>query len=266
MDRKVSPVKKMAYFIALSTALAFVVFGISGNDETKKRHSGPIIGDLGGVPVSIPRPFAHFVEYDSEPHFLEKNEVPAPESQRTFESKIRSFGFEIRYPDMASEEAKTQAEKLKSDISNTMWMRVGISAGENYGSTGDEALERKRERYLDPKRKHYSYSPLPEKTYGLTGYTPSGIDESRRLPISKGGVGADMNDKNIYFFRDENNQISTFIECSNMEHTAARCQHFFNLKPIMKAHVRVNYRKELLENWREIQSSVSQVLIGFHAN
>lgn len=221
----------------------------------KENRKGPVIGDLGGVPVSIPQPFARFVEYDRDPHFMEKRLLPPPE--RTYRSRLRSFGFEVRFPDMASEEAKT---KENSNIYTTMWMRVGVTAGEHYGSSGDEGLERHVARISDSKGHSFSWEPLPEKTYGLTGYTPVGIDISHRdIPV----LGADMRDKNRYYYRDENGRITTYIECSNMKHEAAQCQQRFNLSPIMKAHVRVNYRKGLLPHWREVQSSVSQVIVGF---
>ena len=81
---------------------------------------------------------------------------------------------------MASVEAKTPDERRHEDIFNTMWMRVGVSAGERYGSAGDEFLEKQLAMYLDPQRKRYRYVPLPEKTYDLTGYTPTDIDDKRR--------------------------------------------------------------------------------------
>jgi hypothetical protein len=150
-----------------------------------------------------------------------------------------------------------------------MWMRVGISSGESYGSMGDQGLINKSNRYLVEGKscyaKCFTYVPLPDKAYGLTGYTPtgSGVDvEKRSINF---GRGTDMRDKNIYIYEDEQGQISTLIECSNRTHAAARCQQFFNLNPLMKGHVRVSYRKGLLPHWREIQQSVTALIYGFKA-
>lgn len=229
------------------------------------KSTDPVIGDLGDVPVVIPRSFARFVEYDADPHFMERKGWSSPE--RTFQSGLRSFGFEVRYPDMASVEVQTPAEK---DIFTTMWMRVGISTGEDYGD--DKGLNRTKTRYLSQdrpclSRNHcYIYKPLPEKIHGLTGYTPtgSGVDLERRNIES--GRGADMRDKNIYFFQDDSGRVTTLIECSNMTHAAALCQQFFNLSPVMKAHISVSYRKGLLPHWQQIQQSVSELLYSFEAN
>lgn len=226
-----------------------------------KVYSESLIGDLGGVPVSIPRPFAHFVEYDDDPHFMEKEGWVPPE--RTYQSKIRSFGFEVRFPDMASEDMKTHEERLKKDIFNTMWMRVGVDAGEDYGSSGDVAFERYLQNYLNPNRKRFVYGRLPNKTFGLTGYTPIDVDKSLREQVIG---GASIRDKNIYYAKNKDGRITTFIECGNKKHRAVNCRQSFNLGPLMKVRVSVSYRKELLPHWREIQSSVSKVFRSFQVD
>lgn len=38
---------------------------------------------------------------------------------------------------------------------------------------------------------------------------------------------------------------------------------FFVLDPAMHASVQVSFRKGLLEDWREIKTSVSKILLGF---
>ena len=54
----------------------------------KENQTGSIIGELGGVPVSIPKPYAHFVEYENDPHFLKPRKGEPP--KRTYQSKLRS--------------------------------------------------------------------------------------------------------------------------------------------------------------------------------
>lgn len=228
-----------------------------------KKLTEPVVGDLGGVPVAVPRPFARFVEYGADPHFMERKGWSVPE--RTFQSKLRSFGFEVRYPDMASVEVKTPAEK---DIHTTMWMRVGINTGENYGI--DDSLDYRKKSRINSNypctSKCFTYVPLPEKTYDLTGYTPtgSGVDvEKRSINF---GRGTDMRDKNIYYYEDDSGHVTTFIECSNRAHAAAPCTQFFNLNPLMKAHVTVSYRKGLLPHWQQIQQSVTELIYSFETN
>ena len=109
-----------------------------------------VIGDLGGVPVRIPHYFANYVEYDGDPGFGEKRKGTVPE--RTYQSKLASFGFKVRFPDMAglsSPEMWKDYEKY-SDYnwkdyydpikSITPWIRVGFRSGEIY--PGDGFLDR----------------------------------------------------------------------------------------------------------------------------
>lgn len=227
----------------------------------RENQSDSIIGDLGGVPVSIPKPYAHFVEYDGDPHFMEKRIGLTP--SRTQTSKLTSFGFEIRFPDMAADTEEAKAEKEASTIQTTKWMRVGIASHSAYGAGGDESLEKYTSAITEPGRHRYRYEPLPTETQGLSGFTPVGTDLSRR---NLGGGGADMSDQNIYVHRDKNGRVSTYIECGNMTHSADRCKQYFNLKPAMRVRVWVNYRKDLLPQWREIQTSVTKVILGFRVN
>lgn len=223
----------------------------------RENQTGPIIGDLGGVPVSIPKPYAHFVEYDGDPHFMEKRIGPPP--PRTQNSKLASFGFEIRFPDMEPVTEKTKVEKKATTIQTTTWMRVGINSHSHYGTAGDESLDNYAARIAETTAQR-RYEPLPKETYGLTGFAPVITDEARKKPAG------DAYDRNIYIHRDKNGRVDTYIECSNRTHAAAPCEQYFNLRPDMRIQVSVGYRKGLLPQWREIQSSVTQVILGFRVN
>ncbi len=106
---------------------------------TQPKPTTPVVGELGGIPVSMPRSFVRFVEYDKSPHFMAKNKEDKP--QRTPLSRLRSFGFEVRYPDIDPKQVKTKEEKNNH---TTMWMSVGVTTREYYGSTGDKSLENKK--------------------------------------------------------------------------------------------------------------------------
>ncbi|MFZ5560525.1 MAG: hypothetical protein ACOY41_03180 [Pseudomonadota bacterium] len=249
--------------IALLVFSVFFIFlRISSCSENSRNDL--VVGNLGGVPVEIPRAYTRFVEYNQASSFLEY--ISAVFLKRSYDSKLRGFAFETRYPDMASAEVKTKADE---DIFSTMWMRVLIDSGENYGSSGDEALENHKKWYLDKRHtclsrnKCFVYIPLPDKTFGLTGYTPTGTGVDESLRNINGGLGTDYRDRNIYFYQDEAGRVMTFVVCGNRTHGAERCEQYFNLNPVMKAHVKVNYRKELLPHWQKIQSSVTKLIYSF---
>ena len=99
---------------------------------TEARYSkSDAVGDLGGMPVTIPQYFANFVEYEGDPGW-EKRVGPVP--KRDHHSKLVSFGFEVRFPDMVG----LNSDELKEDhqnstIYNTQWLDVGITTGKNFG-------------------------------------------------------------------------------------------------------------------------------------
>ncbi|MDO3524302.1 hypothetical protein [Ralstonia pseudosolanacearum] len=219
----------------------------------EERRTDPAIGHLGGIPVSIPRPYAHFLEYDGDPGFTEPRKGPRPE--RTFESGIRSFGFKVHYPDMEVASAANLDKQKSESIYTSTWLSIGISSNSDY--PGQHYPEGQ---VLGMDNRHYKYKQTNTSEYGLETYVPINVDETAR---KKGSGAADMFDYNIYYYKNSSGRIDAYITCINVKHEAAICEHQFNLFPDMKAGVSINYRRSLLKDWREIQSSVSNVIFGF---
>ena len=221
------------------------------------------VGHLGGVPVVVPPGFAHFVEYDGDPHFMERRKGPRPE--RTFQSGISSFGFWVRYPDMATATWENREERYVKYLSTTPWMRVGINANSNYGYRGDnsDAMTFFFNNALKSAQNFHQYERLPEKQHELTVYTPKDVDLSRRIVGNP--KGRDDFDTNLYNHKAENGKIDTYIKCPNMMRDADKCDHDFILDPSMKVWVSVSYRKGLLPHWRDIQARLTQTLLSFRS-
>ncbi|WP_227670541.1 hypothetical protein [Psychrobacter maritimus] len=74
-----------------------LLIGCSENSTVAETQDKYAIGDLGGVSVDLPREFVELIEYDGDPSWGEKRVSKKPE--RTYQSKINSFGFDIRYTD-----------------------------------------------------------------------------------------------------------------------------------------------------------------------
>lgn len=141
-------------------------------------------------------------------------------------------------------------------------MHVGIRYKALYAPDGETSLDRWIKSALAPDNFPYQYEKLPETVHGLVGYTPIGVtDEMRR---SEKGTG--WNDQNIYYHLKPDGKADTYIECSNVTHAAAPCRLYFNLLPQMSIDVSVSLRRGLLPHWKEIQSSVTQVILGFRVN
>jgi hypothetical protein len=235
----------------------------------KENRGGPVIGDLGGIPVSIPQPIARFVEYENDPHFLEKRKGPTP--TRTLQSKFRAFGFEVRFPDLAflnNEAAKE--DYRKSNIYNTMWLGVGVHIDAYNNEVGlkrmVDAIPAPGKIWtsnLDGKphtwKEQHGYIRSPKPLYGLVVNEVQGYDEAKRHKIP----GNDILDANIYYHIDNKEKVDVYIKCDNIRHDAAPCNHHFILPTAKNTMIKVHYRIGLLPKWREIQDSVGKAILGF---
>jgi hypothetical protein len=217
-----------------------------------------VVGDLGGVPVTIPRHFANFVEYDDDPGWGEKRKGPRP--QRTHQSKLSSFGYYTRFPDMAGESsAELMKDKRSYSASKTPWILVGINTGKDY--PGDGFLDRSIHATVETHNgilKYENYEKLPTKEYGLTVYAAAGIDPKTNRPYRE-----DTDAKDVFVSRGKDGRVIGHVRCSNRNVPAPPCTHDFSLEPDMHAKVYLSYRRGMLPKWREMQEAVSQQILAF---
>ena len=118
----------------------FRLFGFQPPEMAMARYTPKdVIGDLGGLKVRIPRHYAEYVEYDDDPGWGEKRKGPVPE--RTFDSKLRSFGIEARFPDMVGlKNSQLQQEYRSYNLNpDNPWIRISINSGDHYPSLGANA-------------------------------------------------------------------------------------------------------------------------------
>lgn len=251
------------------------VYPLTNSWISKENQTGPVIGDLGGIPVSIPHEFAHFVEYEGDPHFMEPRNGPTP--KRTFQSKLRSFGYEVRYPDMKGETKETWSEKHQSLPFNTKWISVGIRyfGGEPGIDKVDtsQGLQRGIDFYVKHKwdlphsagdpattwREKIGYQLAPEPKYGLSVYEIYGYDDAKRDKVGGNGGG----DENIYYHVNQQGKVDTSIRCDNQRHDFAQCEHHFYLNQAKYVAIDIRCRIGFLPQWQEIQAAVTQQILGF---
>jgi len=219
-----------------------------------------MVGDLGGVPVTIPSHFANFVEYNGDPGFGEKRKGAVP--QRTHQSKLMSFGYYVRFPDMEGLSApELWKDKASYSSAKTPWILVGIKAGEIY--PGDGFLDRGTHARVETPNtilKYANYEKLPTIEHGLTVYAAAGTDPKTNKPYRE-----DTNAEDVFVHRDKAGRVDAYIYCSNRNVPAPPCSHDFSLEPHMHGQVYMSYRRSLLPQWREIQDAVKKQLLGFKA-
>jgi hypothetical protein len=226
----------------------------------------PTVGDLGGISIAIPPGIARFVEYQDDPHFLTPRKGPPP--VRTLQSKFRSFGFEMRFPDKALVHDETPEQLKEVYAGNTMWIDVGLDIEDFHD---ERSLNRILDGTANTKSGHYDeklgrivddgYTLLAEPLYGLRVYQVYGYDDSQRLP-GKHPWG----DHNLYFHINQKGEVDTYIECSNSKHSAAPCDHKFVLPNTEHTVVNLLYRIGFLPEWQAIQAAATEVILGFAVN
>lgn len=237
-----------SYALDASTPPAMQVAQLAARD---------VMGDLGGVPVTIPRHFANSVEYEGDPNWGEKRQNP--KSKRTYQSKLVSFGYYTRFPDMAGESSgKLISDRRAHSRKTTPWIKVGVRTGNIY--PGGDFLER---RVASIGRsgetiKYEQYEKLPGVRHGLTVYAARGTD-----PKTSRSYREDRDAHDLFVHRDSAGRADAYVDCSNRNVPEPPCQHSFSLEPHMRAQISVIYRRSQLANWREIQQAVTQQILGF---
>jgi hypothetical protein len=216
-----------------------------------------VVGDLGGMKVTIPRHMAEFVEYEGDPGWGEKRQSPVP--PRTHDSRLTSFGVTFRYPDMATlSSPEMWADKKAKSIFVTDWMDFGISTGNRY--PGDGWLDRHAHASLNNLfANKYTYLRQPQREHGLESYLlvdPSTGKPGSNMPTVIGGT--------LFIARNAQGQVTAYIECSTVSHQAAPCSHSFSLEKLgVKAEVRIGYRRPLLAHWQDTQAKVKAMILSF---
>ncbi len=243
----------------VARALGAFAWGFQPSAMAAAQHSPTdVIGDLGGMPVKISRHVAEYVEYEGDPGWSGPRKGPPP--VRTYASRIESFGFEVRYPDMATLLTNEMWEdRRRYNIYNTPWMTAGVLSGTSYPGRGFMNRPHVSDGNLKGSQWWNTYEEIRPGRYGLNEYRISSTDPRSGKP-AKDAPDA----KVIYLRRDPAGNVSTRIICSNVPHEAALCTQRWDLGEYgIQAELRVMYRRALLEHWRDIQQKLTHVIFGF---
>lgn len=220
-----------------------------------------VIGDLGGVPVEMPRDAVHLVEYNSDPSWGEARDGAVP--MRSYESKISSFGFDVRYTDGALYDGivgKLADEyEAQKNLADSPWVSVGVNSGDRYyGSGGIDRIGQGTINASPDEHPVYTYKKLPETQFGLEVYASPGIDPKTNTPWRE-----DRDAEDVFIKRDEHGAIVTYIKCSNRDVERPPCSHYFDLEPEMGLDVYVSYSRYVLKDWQQIEQVMREALLGF---
>ncbi len=220
-----------------------------------------IVGDLGGVPVDLPRNSVHLVEYDGDPDWGEVRQGTAP--KRTYQSKINSFGFDVRYTDGVLYDGivgnMADEYDAQKNLPDSPWVSVGINSGNRYYGAG--GIHRIGDGTINnpyAKLPVFKYKKLPEMQYGLEVYAPPGIDPETNRPWRE-----DRHAEDVFIKRDKQGMIVSYIECSNRNVPRPPCTHYFSLEPKLGLNVYVGYSRHVLADWQQIEQVVKETISNF---
>ena len=206
-----------------------------------------VVGDLGGMPVTIARHIPHMVEYDGDPGWGEKRKGPPPE--RTHTSKLASFGVYVRYPDMATlSTPELWHEFEKKRMYHHTWLDLMIQSGSSYPGHG--FLNRRYQATIPNPEQHdvfEQYESLPSSINGLELYAKRGVN-----PHTGMAHRYEWSDGDLYIHRNRQGKVTTFIRCtfrSGLQRYSACAQDWSMEQYGLGIFVRARYAPNLLHQW-----------------
>lgn len=229
----------MKNLIIRSSLIAFLLVASHGlvsaleiNDDSKN-----FIGNLNKTKFEFPHGYVRNVEYNGDPGWGYEKRI---KEVRSWDSTFRSLGFRMSYPDFIL---------LKNSQSLGSIVRVTLTGGEYFGDgffldRSFQGINR------DP---NYLYRES-NSVYELR-YFPLTIDSS----IAKKSV---MRDFDIYVKNDKDGKVKTLIRCGNNHGAQSLCMHFFQIDEY-KARITLNYKRQVLCDWKLIQNSTISKLQEF---
>ncbi|MDR1461782.1 MAG: hypothetical protein LBI68_01400 [Azoarcus sp.] len=255
----------IVYVVWKVSFLIFLITGFQPSEMARAQYTPKdVIGDLGGMKVIIPRHYAEYVEYDGDPRFGEKRKGPRPE--RTFDSRLRSFGMDVRFPDMKGlENAQIREEMRRQPLKENSWLRISIIGGEDY--PGEGFLDRSTDSELfntdaPEYNGHWShtYARMSDTEYGLEAWYLSGIDPRTGKPARESSDTSD-----IYLYRDAYGKIDVYITCSrpSVPEGIGTCNVHSVLGEKAAFVLKISFRRGLLPEWQNILQSARELLLSF---
>ena len=232
-------------------------FGSSQSAHAEEiREPEQIIGDLGGMPISISSSIVSTsgVKYEDHLHQALKNPPPI----RTYQSKLQSLNFNMRFPDRTLL-TQTEAESLKlnGNITDTPLLKIGILSGDTYKHGDLPHIFYVFNEHFKNKELWFTLKKIEGKTYGLSAYQL--VAES---VVTSEPIKGYKTTKTGYFERDHKNSIKTSIFCANPKNETTKCLQGWDMEDQgVQVFVQVAYRTGLLKHWQEIREVVSKAIL-----
>ena len=222
----------------------------------------PVVGDLGGVPVTIPAAYVRLLEYDGDPNWFDPERAKWKAPQRTHESKISSFGVLVHYPDMQPLTRANFESYPNKTIYDYDWMNIGVSSASSFVPTN---LENPYGHWIPGKEPQasYAYEQQEGLVHGLVAY--KAIRDLATHQVFDDNKAQYSN--HVRYLGYESGKVMTVIECAAgmppVRGGVMSCKHRFVLLPGMRAELSLRYPRAFLPHWRTYQERARDLLLSF---
>lgn len=266
------PLQVFTLRLLVALGLASVLLGCRAETQSRVASALPyslspppqaVVGDLGGVPVAIPREYARLVEYDGDPHWLAQRKGPPPVRDNT--SKLVSFGILVHLPTMKPLTKDNEEAYQKRGRRDVEWLNSSISAGSVFYKGEDSFPDPYtsdipgREFY-----KRFDYESVPDM-HGMKAWRAT-REIALDLVLDDLNRRHSMSNHHLYFGY-EGEKIIALIKCGSGLTSAPGgrnlCSHSFVLWPEIKAEVEMQYSVDILSDWRINQQKMRDLMLSF---
>ena len=218
--------------------------------------NNPIVGNLCGVPVALPRYIVEYVQHDDTPDpFSKEWQTYKRPEKRTYADNLTAFGFvfDFKTNELRDPYANTYKRWEKEYLNNmSSWINVSVYCGR---SAPKEDMNQWATTWL-PKNGYYydyKYSKTGEE-FGLEKYQfPDVLDKKTQKPIRNKDKYGD-----VFVSRDEHGNVASMIKCSNHnKYNLLLCDSYFHI-PDFNTRITLRFSRPHLEHWKKIQQQAEQ--------
>ena len=221
--------------------------------STKSVCPGYYVGDLGGMLVKVPVHAVDVTEREDERKPL-IGKMMGPSPMITWKTKFTGLRIDVN-PDTGEifMKQKTFDSPPNNFKENDQWVSVGMSAGEYYG----------RIPFVDHEK---LWLPIQGNGYGKAVKFNSDIPGLQAYQIwVKEGYDNEYKYRlglyrstDVYFLEDSRSVLATYIVCGTGKNP--RCNHQIDMYPEAKVRINMDYSRNLLPKWRQIEEVSKQAV------
>ncbi len=253
---KLTAPRAIAAWISACAFLAAFTGKSLANPQVPPQEITEYRGNLGGAPISIRTKTPYLILYEADDSRPEAAAVHA--KPRTWDSKILQLMWHSKLPRETIEAGEIfRNDKTGGSRQSNSRLRIQVDSGGLYA--GDDVLVKfiRRMTLPDPLRWNLHYVASGPEIHGLVRHELAGFDPLTRMAFQDHSAALE-----IYIYRDQHQQPATAISCA-AHGPAPQCEQVWLMTAHgMKATVTVNYDKELLHLWRQIQLLQTEDLLS----